>query len=31
MNNLSERILNYAKDVNNHGNGVIYYRLVRSR
>lgn len=26
MNNLSERILNYAKDVNNHGNGVIYYR-----
>ena len=26
MNNLSETILNYAKDVNNHGNGVIYYR-----
>jgi len=26
MNNLSDRIINYAKDVNNHGNGVIYYR-----
>jgi hypothetical protein len=26
MDNLSERILNYAKDVNAHGNGVIYYR-----
>lgn len=26
MNTLSDKILNYAKDVNNHGNGVIYYR-----
>ena len=26
MNTLSDRIINYAKDVNNHGNGVIYYR-----
>lgn len=26
MNNLPDRILNYHKDVNNHGNGVIYYR-----
>lgn len=25
MNTLSEEIFNYAKDVNNHGNGVIYY------
>ena len=26
MNTLSDRIINYAKDVNNHGNGVIYFR-----
>lgn len=26
MDNLSERILNFAKDVNTHGIGVIYYR-----
>ena len=26
MNTLSDKIINYAKDVNNHGNGVIYYK-----
>lgn len=26
MNNLSETILNYAKEVNLHGNNLIYYR-----
>ena len=26
MGSLSERVLNYAKEVNGHGNGVIYYK-----
>lgn len=29
MNTLSDKIINYAKDVNNHGNGVIYYKKTK--